>query len=147
MELVFKGRDGQALETGVNFDQCLICQKTSSKPLRELTAHGLPNLKSCLLVCKDDVYERHVPFLDNNEEFLVRKPKCHKDYKSVYTGRNKLEKLAKKGLCHCVIACQKMFLQVAILHAFILPHQQMPKHAASSVTNSVTVKATSISFL
>lgn len=82
-------------QTSINFTfkECLICQRASTKPLRKLTARGFPSFRSALLTRQDDVYHRLSQYIDDEEDFLKNDPKCHKECKSVYTDRNKLEAL------------------------------------------------------
>ena len=96
MEPVFKARSFQASKIDVDFDKCLICQASSSKPLRALTARGLATFKESILNRKDNVYEKLIHYLNNDEQFLAQNPKCHKECKSLYTDKNKIMAAKKR---------------------------------------------------
>ena len=92
--LVVSKKRRPSLDT--DFELCIICQKGSTTDLRNLTKDGLPTFLKAMRLHGDDVQERLDNIVQDEESFLQRCPKYHRDCKSDYTHSRHQEKLSKK---------------------------------------------------
>ena len=79
-----------------DFTLCIVCQTSSDDVINTLTRRGFPTFKNALETRQDDVYERLWTLVQDTEEFLAKKPKCHRTCRSNYIPKRELEKQVSK---------------------------------------------------
>jgi len=79
-----------------DFTLCIVCQTSSDDEINTLTRRGFPTFKNALETRQDDVYERLWTLVQDTDEYLAKKPKCHRTCRSNYTHKRELEKQVSK---------------------------------------------------
>ena len=97
MDPIFTSKRRQpAVQT--DFRKCIICILDSGNhDLNYLTKNGIETFKNALRIRKDEVHDRMLSDVDNNDVFL-EKPLSHRNCRSRYTHKKELEKYAFKRM-------------------------------------------------
>ena len=83
---------------GTDYNLCVICQKSSSKTLHNLTEKGLPALAYAVNNRVDDVSERLKNAISNGvQSFLSILPKYHPRCRSLYTNKKSVFQKSKSS--------------------------------------------------
>ena len=114
--LAGKGHKRQLSITSSDYSQCIVCQTTADDqgPLYNLTKRGFTTFKKAVEIRKDGVYSRVWDDLQNEDQFLSKKPLCHEKCRSSYTLKRTLDNLvsakllrAEQGETSCQQKCRR----------------------------------------